>query len=104
MRDKAGISRFFQNIFLVAETKFEAVLGIFFLKIYNTNMSFDKKILMQRFCISNEILHIIKRVQLVNPKKLIIVMLNTDSEIFIIHMAIQEQVKMLLHSKKHIKV
>ena len=34
--------RFFQETFLVADTKFEVVLGILFLKISNVNIAFDE--------------------------------------------------------------
>ena len=46
IEDKAGRYKFFQKLFLVADTKFEAVLGKFFLKISNADMSFGKKTLM----------------------------------------------------------
>ena len=43
IKDKANRSRFFQETFLVANTKFEIILKIFFLKFNNINMIFDKK-------------------------------------------------------------
>ena len=46
MENKASRSKFFQKIFLVADTKFEAVLEILFLKISNADVSFDEKTLM----------------------------------------------------------
>ena len=46
IEDKVGRPKFFQEIFLVADTKFEVILRMFFLKISNTNILFDKKILM----------------------------------------------------------
>ena len=45
VEDKAGKSKFFQKIFLVADTKFEPILGIFFLKISNADMLFGKEML-----------------------------------------------------------
>ena len=45
VKDKAGKSRFFQKIFLVADIKFEMILEMFFLKLNNANVSFDKKTL-----------------------------------------------------------
>ena len=42
IKDKVGRPRFFQETFLVANTKFEIILKIFFLKINNVNMSFNK--------------------------------------------------------------
>ena len=43
VEDKGGRSRFFRKTFLVADTKFEVILGMFFLKISNADMSFGKK-------------------------------------------------------------
>ena len=46
VEDKVGRPRFFQKIFLVADTKFELVLGMLFLKISNADVSFGEKTLM----------------------------------------------------------
>ena len=43
--DKGGRPRFFQETFLVANTKFEGVLGILFLKISNADVAFGEGIL-----------------------------------------------------------
>ena len=45
VENKASRPRFFQEIFLVADTKFEVILGMFFLKISNADVSFGEKIL-----------------------------------------------------------
>ena len=42
MEDKSGRPRFFQETFLVANTKFEVILGMLFLKISNANVAFGK--------------------------------------------------------------
>ena len=44
VKDKANKPKFFQKTFLMADTKFEVILGILFLKISNADMSFGKKI------------------------------------------------------------
>ena len=46
VKDKASRPRFFQETFLIANTKFEVILGMFFLKISNADMLFGKKTLM----------------------------------------------------------
>ena len=46
VEDKGGRLRFFQETFLVANTKFEMVLGMPFLKISNVNIAFGEKTLM----------------------------------------------------------
>ena len=45
VRNKINRPRFFQKTFLVANTIFEMILGMLFLKISNADMSFDKGIL-----------------------------------------------------------
>ena len=46
VEDKGSRPRFFQKIFLVADNKFEVVLGMSFLKISNANVAFGKGTLM----------------------------------------------------------
>ena len=45
VEDKAGKSKFFQKIFLIANTKLEVILGILFLKLRNANMLYSEKTL-----------------------------------------------------------
>ena len=40
VEDKSGRPRFFQKTFLVADTKFEVILGMLFLKISNADIAF----------------------------------------------------------------
>ena len=42
VEDKGGRPRFFQKTFLMADTKFEVVLGMLFLKISNANIAFGE--------------------------------------------------------------
>ena len=44
IEDKVGRPKFFQEIFLVVDTKFEVILGMSFLKLSNADVSFDEKI------------------------------------------------------------
>ena len=46
VKDKAGKFRFFQETFLVADIKFEAVLKMLFFKISNADKLFSKKMIM----------------------------------------------------------
>ena len=100
VEDKAGRSRFFQETFLVADTKFEAILGISFLKIRNANVSFSKKTLTWKFYITNEALPTTKQVQIVDLKKFVMLALDVDSKTFVIYVAIRKQEKMPVHFKK----
>ena len=45
MKNKVDRPKFFQEIFFVADTHFEMVLRISFLKISNTDVLFDETIL-----------------------------------------------------------
>ena len=46
MEDKANKPRFFQKTFLVANTKFEVILKMPFLKLSNMDVSFGKRTLI----------------------------------------------------------
>ena len=104
VEDKASRPRFFQKTFLVANTKFEVILGMFFLKISNADVSLSEKTLTWRIHITNEALSTTKQVQIVNPKEFIIVVLDVDNKKFVMHVAIRKQEKMLEHSKKQAQV
>ena len=104
VEDKGGRPRFFQEIFLVADTKFEVVLGMLFLKISNANIAFDERTLTWNFYTTNEALPTTKRVQLVDPKKFIIAALDVDSKTFVMHVAIREQEKMSVHAEKQAQI
>ena len=88
----------------MANTKFEVILRMPFLKISNANMTFDEKILRWKFYITNKALSTTKQVQLVNPKNIVIAALDVDSKTFIVHVAIREQKEMPVHSKKQAQV
>ena len=100
MKDKASRPRFFQKTFLVTDTKFEVILGMFFLKISNADVSFGKKTLTWRIHTTNEALSTTKQVQIVDPKKFVIAALDVDSKTFVVHVAIREREEMPVHSKK----
>ena len=46
VEDKGDKPRFFQEIFLLANTKFEMILRMLFLKTSNANVAFHKETLM----------------------------------------------------------
>ena len=53
VEDKVGRPKFFQDIFLVADIKFEVILGMPFLKISNADMAFGKRTLMWKSYTTN---------------------------------------------------
>ena len=90
MEDKGGRPKFFQKTFLVADTKFEVVLRMLFLKLSNADMSFGEKTLTWKSYITNKALPTTERVQLVDLKEFVIAALNADSKTFVVHVAIRE--------------
>ena len=100
VEDKGGRPRFFQETFLIADTKFEVVLRMFFLKISNADIAFGERTFTWKSYTINEALSTTKRVQLVDPKEFIIAALDVDSETFVMHIAIQERERMPVHAEK----
>ena len=98
--DKVGRPRFFQKTFLMADTKFEVILEMPFLKISNADMAFGEKTHTWKSYTINKALLTIEQVQLVNPKEFVIAVLDEDSETFIIHVVIQEREKMAINPGK----
>ena len=88
MEDKVNKPRFFQEIFLVTNTKFEMILKIFFLKICNADILFGKKTLTWKSYTTNKTLSTTKQVQIVNSKKSVIAVLDIDSKTFVMYMTI----------------
>ena len=96
VEDKIGRSRFFQETFLVADTKFEVVLGMLFLKISNADMSFGEGIFTWKSYITNKALPTTKQGQLVDLKEFVIVVLDADSKTFVVYLAIWKQEEMVM--------
>ena len=96
VEDKGSRPRFFQEIFLVADIKFEVVLVMLFLKISNADVAFGEGTLTWRSYITNKALPTTKRVQLVNPKEFVIAALDANSETFVVYVAIWEREKIAI--------
>ena len=71
-----------------------------FLEISNTDMWFGKKTPTDKSYNTNKTLFISKQVQIVNLKEFVIATLDVSSKTFVMHVAIWEQKKLLLHSKR----
>ena len=104
VEDKSGRPRFFQETFLVADTKFEVILGMPFLKISNADVAFGEGTLRWKSYTTNKALPTTERVRLVNPKEFVIAALDADSETFVMHVAIKEREKMPVHSEKQAQI
>ena len=106
VEDKGGRLKFFQETFLVVNTKFELILKMLFLKISNVDVAFGKRTLMWKLYTTNKALPTTKQVQLINPKEFVIITLDADSETFVMHVAIREreEIAMDLDKKTQTKV
>ena len=96
VEDKSGRPRFFQETFLVADTKFEVILGMPFLKISNADVAFGEGTLTWKPYTTNKALPTTERVQIVDPKKFFIAALDADSKTFVVQVAIQERKEMAM--------
>ena len=90
VEDKGGRARFFQETFLVTNTKFKVILRMPFLKLSNIDVSFGEGTLTWKSYTTNEALPTTKQVQLVDPKEFVIAALDMDSKTFVVHVAIRE--------------
>ena len=90
VEDKTNRLKFFQEAFLMANTKFEVILGIPFIKLSNTDVLFGKKTLTQRTDTTNEALSTTKQVQIINKKNFVIMALIINNKTFVMYMAIQK--------------
>ena len=88
IEDKASRPRFFQKTFIVADIKFEVILGISFFKISNVDVSFGKKTLTWKIYTTNKTLPTIKQVQIVDSKEFVIMALDIEGKTFVMHVAI----------------
>ena len=100
IEDKAKRPRFFQETFLVANTKFEMILGMPFLKISNANMSFGKETLTWKTYTTNKALITTERVQIIDKKDFVITALDTNNKTFVVYIAIREWEEMPVHFKR----
>ena len=100
MEDKGGRPRFFQETFLVADTKFEVILEMPFLKISNADVAFAEETLMWKFYTTHKALPTTKQVQLVDPTEFVIAALDAGSKTFVVHVAIKEREEMPMHSER----
>ena len=88
----------------MADTKFEMILKMFFLKINNADVSFNEKTLTWKCYITNEALPTTKQVQLVDPKEFVIAALDADSKTYVMHVAIRKRKETAMHPDKKAQI
>ena len=74
------------------------------MKISKADVSFGEEILIWKSYTINKTLPTTKQIQQINRKKFVIATLNANSETFVMHVAIKEQEKMLVYSKKQAQI
>ena len=104
VEDKTNRPRFFQKTFPMVDTKFEVILGMPFLKISNVDVSFGKGTFMWKTYTTNETLPTTEQVQIIDKKDFVIAALDANSKTFVMHVAIREQEKMPVHSKRQAQI
>ena len=87
LQDKLGKVRFFQETFLVADTRMEVVLGMPFLTVSSANLRFAEKELVWRAYSAVEALPTTQRVEIIGKKEFATVALDEEDETFVVHMA-----------------
>ena len=90
VENKVERPKFFQKIYLMANTKFEVILGIPFLKLSNTDILFNKKIFTWRTYTTNKALSTTKQIKIIDKKNFVTATFNANSKMFIMHIAIRE--------------
>ena len=88
----------------MANTKYESIVEMLFLKLSNANVSFGKKTFIWKTYITNKTLSIIKQIQIIDKKNFVETVLNVNSEIFVVHVVIQEQEEMPIHFKRQVQI
>ena len=104
MKDKTNRPRFFQETFLVADIKFEVILGLLLLKISNADLSFGEKTLTWKTYTTNKALPTTERVQIIDKKDFVIAAMDVNSKTFVVHVAIWERERMPVHFKKQAQI
>ena len=88
----------------MADTKFEVILGMPFLKISNADVSFGEGTLTWKTYTTNEALPTTERVQIIDKKDFVIAALDADSKTFVMHVAFRERERMPVHSERQAQV
>ena len=87
LQDKLGKVRFFQETFLVTDTRIEVVLEMFFLTLGNADIRFAERELVWRTYSAAEALSTTRRVEIIDKKEFATAVLNEDDKTFVVHIA-----------------
>ena len=87
LQDKLRKIRFFQETFLIADTRMEIVLGMLFLTLSNADIPFVERELVWKTYSAAEALPTTQRVEIIGKKEFVAVALNEEDETFVVHMS-----------------
>ena len=85
VEDKFGIARFFQELFLLADTSMEVVLEMLFLTFGNVDIQFAEKELTWRSYTTAEALPITKQMEFIDRREFAKAALDEEFETFLVH-------------------
>ena len=96
VKNKLSRARFFQEIFLLADTSMEVVIRMPFLTLINADIQFVEKELTWRSYTTKDALPTTCRIELINKKEFAKVLLDENVEAFVMHIALLT-LKMTIH-------
>ena len=104
IQDKLGRARFFQETFLVADTRMDIVLGMLFLTLSNADIRFAEGELTWRTFTAAEALPTTKRVQIIDRKEFAKAALDPNKEAFVVHVATVTAEPMIIHPAREAQI
>lgn len=90
LKDSQEKAWFFEKIFLLTNTSMKVVLKIAFLSLSNSNWEFSTKRVIKRLYAVAKVLLIAKKIELISKYKLVELVLDKDTNTFVIHVTVLE--------------
>ena len=90
VEDKLGWARFFQELFLLADSTLEVVLGMPFLTLSNANVLFSEQELTWKSYTVDKALPTTQQVEFIDKNEFAKAALDAESETFVVHVAALE--------------
>lgn len=75
-------------------------LEMFFMKLSDADISFDNKTFMLRIFTTKKALPTTKQVEIIDEKNFLVAVLDANSKIFVMHIAIQKYKKISVHFER----
>ena len=98
VKDKLEMVRLFQEIFLLANINLKVIMEMLFLTLSRADVWFAEWEFVWKTCTDVESISTIRRVEIITKGEFVAVALNTDDEIFMVHIAaLVEPTTILIH-------